>query len=417
LDIALKLSNRAITINPRYCPTIYIFVVCNMSVAQLVYAYIQSAEAIKQIEIACGSREGEVQVLLAQYDVQDALAVKSDALEMADSEATAAKEALAIQSNELQRLIQVNSDLEKNSHKLIGELQGVRKSQQQNSQTIGEKRMLEKNLTDSKSQLEQEKKIVARLEKDRSELQQTEKKLKSEITELKAQLNRQAMLTDKATREQEKLKSQFASQKSVLESKVESLKVKVAKNNGASPIRSPSRPLSFSPMKSKSAAPSKSLFSTTPFLQKTNKTLANTRADSVIDDNGNTTPAKKATISTASNEDENLSKPVSSSKTNPESNVVDETSFTAITKKDNKKISLFDSDDETPLFNSDKKDKPRKRKLKVSVDTTNLFDEDDPDNPGSQFKRITPRTSMGALKKEISPLKRRNEGMRNIFRV
>lgn len=93
-----------------------------------------------------------------------------------------------------------------------------------------------------------------------------------------------------------------------------------------------------------------------------------------------------------------------------------ELSFTAITQN-NKKISLFD-DDEVPRTRE--KQKKGKRKLKATVDSTSLFDDDGPDQPGSMFKRVKPAPSTLSglgFDKSISPRKKRNEGLKNIFKV
>lgn len=102
----------------------------------------------------------------------------------------------------------------------------------------------------------------------------------------------------------------------------------------------------------------------------------------------------------------------------PRLSIRSETSFTATTHN-NKKISLFD-DEETTTISAPAKLRKGKRKLRATVDSASLFDdEDNPDQPGSMFKRVNSvaPTSFTDLEKPISPRKKKNQGLRTVFKV
>jgi hypothetical protein len=347
-----------------------------------------------------------------------------------------------------------NSTSSTEIQKLNAEIQRLKRQTQEVSvHFVSDKRVLEKQLSDAKRQAESEKSTSSKFEKEVIDLRQQIKKLQAEITELKNQAKRTSIEKDKAIREQEKLNQQHKSQINVFETKLQTVKNKLQSYESEqphSPTRSifPPSPLkkqpkpSLAPLAAAStssittkttpkqkptttpktkpslAPPSKSAFSTTPFLKK-NVNFAST-------------PGKEP-------------KEKDAYKSRPSLRPELEDSFVVTSKNSNQKISIFDEDDddeegiliktgsETKYENQTAEEdvtisplakpltksqiKRRKRKLKAASVTHDI---DNPDEPGSVFKRVKKQQAdptLSLFEQKISPLRKNNEGVRNLFKV
>jgi predicted nucleic acid-binding Zn-ribbon protein len=137
--------------------------------------------------------------------------------------------------NEVDQLKSENSTAQTKLQRLTVELETLKKSQGSTSSKVdNERRVLELQIREMNTKRDADKTVLSRLEREKTELKENEKKLKSEVTDLKAKLQRQTEQTDKVVREQDKLQQKFSTQKSVLESKIETLRTKV---KNSSPIK------------------------------------------------------------------------------------------------------------------------------------------------------------------------------------
>lgn len=413
-----------------------------VSLAGAVQDYLVHAKEVSRLEVMEERRQREVLRFIQEHDMtrleqeKDALTGWVDSLMSTNQQLTGNLNKLEEDLAGLKGSNKQSTELEKKNQRLNSELQKLKQVQEQNKQLTSEKKNLEKKLNELNNKNESGKRSLDKFEKEKNELQQSEKKLKSELSELKSQLYKQKTAAEKASQELEKQKQQFSRQKSAMESKMETLKTKVSKSDQAKPsstLNSPARP-TFSPAVNKKPAVStnttslgtgkSSGFSTTPFLQ---------RGTTILPALNSPSPLKNSIAASKASPNTSKSTIGGTSKRKP--------SLTFTAKNSNKQISLFDDDDDNDTEKKDDGDttikpgdtkaqeKRKRRRLKAKsfrTDGIDDNDEDNPDLPGSLFKRVKkpntnsssqPVTGIFGLNKEISPLKKRNESIRNQFKL
>lgn len=413
-----------------------------VSVVGAVQDYLIHSNEVKRLEFLEERRQREVLRFIHEHDMSRLEQEKERLTGRVDS-LTSTNQQLSGDINKLEEDLtglkgsnKQSTELEKKNQRLNAELQKLKLVQDQNKQLASEKKNLEKKLNELTNKNESGKRSLDKFEKERNDLQQSEKRLKTELSEVKSQLYKQKTAAEKASQELEKQKQQFSRQKSAMESKMETLKNKVKSDQAkpSSTLTSPARP-TFSPAASKKPAATattsigankSSGFSTTPFLQRNTSILPALNSPSPLKHSiaaSTASPSASRTIAGGSS---------ASSKRKP--------SLTFTAKNSNKQISLFDDDDkdmemkedgDTTIKPGDAKaqDKRKRRRLKAKsfrTDGIDDNDEDNPDLPGSLFKRVKkpntdsfsqPVSGIFGLNKEISPLKKRNESIRNQFKL
>ncbi|KAK9256800.1 hypothetical protein V1507DRAFT_439385 [Lipomyces tetrasporus] len=340
-----------------------------------------------------------------------------------------------------------SSDLEKQLNAAEDSTNKIEKEnavlKKRNKELEGRCKELERKVLETETESLRERNAASRAEK--KELRDLEKQHGDEITELRTQLTRQTALTEKAEKELAKVKEQSQTKLAVLEKKLQAVQSKLKNttgNRGKSATIEAPPPLLFTPERDRrqpqnarsraNAAPEKllekSTFSMTPFLNRQASVMPLSPVDTNRQDEKSTEwlveSATDESTETTSRRDSDYAEPAKKQ----------HSSKAGVSKPDQSRRSTSTAASLAALVSEELghstlavQPKKKKRRLGVSRGPT-LFDEVE-GRPETEPKKgrldvaggtkmavpVAQRAFLGT--KTISPLKKRNEKLRDMFKL